>query len=276
VTNEIRRCVTLIETIADSKRTEEIEMTVSAAPVGAVGDEEGLGAVTVVLVGGQRLFLRGVELLLEKASGRLRVVGSTDKPVQAVELVRRHRPDVAVVDLPLTSSSALAVISELKRQWPRMRILATSEVADAETVVAALGAGADGLFLRSSEPEVLAAGLHSLAGGLSVIPPPVLSTLLEAVRRQAVPDHLSSEEQDLWRLVSEGLGTADIARRLFLSQRTTKRRMTALLRRLEVANRVQAAALAGRCGLLDASSTGAAGTAGLPALLARSTASTWS
>ena len=226
-------------------------MTVSAAALEAVGDEDALGALTVVLVGGQRLFLRGVELVLEEASGRLRVVGSTDNPVQAVELVRRHRPHVAVVDLCLPSPGALAVIRQLKRQSPGIRILATSDAADGDEVVAALGAGADGLFLRSSEPEVLAAGLQSLAGGLSVIPPPVLSALLEMVRHQTVPGHLSSEEQDLWRLVSEGLGTADIARSLFLSQRTAKRRMTSLLRRLKVANRVQAAALAGRCGLLD-------------------------
>jgi DNA-binding NarL/FixJ family response regulator len=68
---------------------------------------------------------------------------------------------------------------------------------------------------------------------------------------QAAPPDLSEEDRVLWRLVAQGLPSADIGRALFMSERTTRRRIAALLDTLGVSTRVQAAALAGRCGVVD-------------------------
>ena len=68
----------------------------------------------------------------------------------------------------------------------------------------------------------------------------------------SVPADLSEDDRALWRLVARGLGSADIGRELYMSERTTRRRIAALLTTLGVETRLQAAALAGRCGLLDA------------------------
>ena len=68
---------------------------------------------------------------------------------------------------------------------------------------------------------------------------------------QAPPPDLSEQDRVLWRLVARGLGSADIGRTLFMSERTTRRRIAALLAALGVSSRLEAAALAGRCGLLD-------------------------
>ena len=65
------------------------------------------------------------------------------------------------------------------------------------------------------------------------------------------PPELSEDDKVLWRLVAQGLGSADIGRMLYMSERTTRRRIAALLDTLGVSTRLQAAALAGRCGLLD-------------------------
>jgi DNA-binding NarL/FixJ family response regulator len=117
----------------------------------------------------------------------------------------------------------------------------------------ALAAGAHGFIPKSSDPDVLVPPLLSLGAGLSVLPTSLLEALvqLRATRRPAVMGRLDDEEIALWRLVAQGLESLEIAERTFVSERTAKRMVASLLRKLEVANRVEAALLAGRVGLLD-------------------------
>jgi DNA-binding NarL/FixJ family response regulator len=94
-----------------------------------------------------------------------------------------------------------------------------------------------------------------------VLPTSLLETLvrLRATRRPAVLDRLDEDEIALWRLVVRGLESLEIAERTFVSERTAKRMIASLLRKLGVANRVEAALLAGRVGLLDDDDPGTAG-----------------
>jgi DNA-binding NarL/FixJ family response regulator len=118
----------------------------------------------------------------------------------------------------------------------------------------ALAAGADGFMAKSSDPDVLVPPLLSLGAGLSVLPTPLLGVLVTpyAQGRRAVLDKLSEEEITLWRMVAQALESAEIAERLYVSERTAKRMIVSLLRKLGVANRIEAAVLAGRIALLDA------------------------
>lgn len=225
-------------------------MAMAAIPV----PDTQVGSLTVALVEHDRLFSRGLELLLDTLSGgQVQVVGHVEDWGSAVELVRRRRPDVVIVGLSLPPPGGLAAIQELKGRYPGVRVLALAGTDDVDTTVAALVAGADGVLLKSSPPDALVAPLLSLAAGLSVLPGPVLEALVDgpARRDQECLRRLGADERQLWRLVADGLETVAIARRLFISERTAKRRINYLLRRLGVDNRVQAAALAGRCGLLD-------------------------
>ena len=219
--------------------------------------------VTVVIIDRDLLFSRGLELLLERVSaGAVRVVGHTSSGCDAVEVVRRQRPDVAIVGLSLPGSGPLPVIRDLKRVYPWVRVIAmggpgegTGDGGSSDTsgAVAALRAGADGLIDTSAPPEALVAPLRATAAGMAVVPPAVMAALVDApARRDRERLHgLSDEERKLWRLVADGLDTADISRALLVSERTAKRRVSCLLNKLRVTSRLQAAALAGRCGLLD-------------------------
>src|SRR5690349_16926179 len=117
----------------------------------------GVVAVPVVIVDRHRLFARGLQAALEDASfGRVAVVGHGDEAAKLSELVRRHRPQVVILDLGLTDG--LATLALARRRHPNLRIAAM--VADAtatEAAVAALAAGADGVLLRDAEPEAVAA-----------------------------------------------------------------------------------------------------------------------
>ena len=88
---------------------------------------------------------------------------------------------------------------------------------------------------------------------MAVVPPAVLAALVNAPARRDRErlGRLRADEVKLWRLVADGLDTTDISAALLVSERTAKRRVSALLLKLRVSSRLQAAALAGRCGLLD-------------------------
>ena len=209
--------------------------------------------LTVVLVDDHQLFSRGLELLLNTdPESRVRVLARTEDAGRALELVRHHQPRVAIIDLVMPPPGGLAAVQAVKRHYPEVRVLALSGNDEVASAVEALRMGADGFLLKSSEPDELVPPLIALASGFSVAPPPVIAALLETWTRsgqRAVSD-LTPEEICLLRLVAAGLESTEIADRLHVSERTAKRLVAALLRRIGVSNRLQAAALAGRCGLL--------------------------
>jgi len=210
--------------------------------------------IVVVIVDDHGLFSRGLELLLSAASeGRIKVAGRTESADEALGLVRRNRPQVALVDLAMPPPGGIGAIREIAHHYPQVRILALSGTDDRELALEALAAGAHGFIPKSSDPDVLVPPLLSLGAGLSVLPTSLLETLvhLRATRRPAVLARLDDEEITLWRLVARGLESLEIAERTYVSERTAKRMVASLLRKLEVGNRVEAALLAGRVGLLD-------------------------
>jgi two-component system nitrate/nitrite response regulator NarL len=209
--------------------------------------------VDVVVVDDHPLFSRGLALLLDGISdGRVRVVGTTDDASAAAALVRRHHADVAVVDLHMPPPGGLRAIAAIRRADPMVRVVALSGLAEADAALEALRAGAAGFLPKTADPETLVRPLLAVLDGWSVMPEPLLRRLLEAATPTAddgLLGRLTSDERRLWRLLADGMSTVDMATTLHVSERTVKRLVATLLRRLGVSTRVEAAALAGRVGL---------------------------
>jgi two-component system, NarL family, nitrate/nitrite response regulator NarL len=217
--------------------------------------------VKVAVIAGSEVSAGRLEGGLDGGSnGAVIVVGTAGDTRSAVELVRRVRPHVAIVDLADSdeaSKSGLTTIREVARVAPPTRILALSHSADAEPAVEALTAGAHGVLVRPADAADLVAPVLAVAFGHSVLHRPLLAALVgsatprDADRDAEFLDTLNPQYMELWRMVADGLETIQIAERLYVSERTAKRLVASLLRRLKVANRIQAAALAGQAGLLD-------------------------
>jgi DNA-binding NarL/FixJ family response regulator len=209
--------------------------------------------VDVVVVDDHPLFSRGLALLLPGVSeGRVRVVATTDDASAAAALVSRHHADVAVVDLHMPPPGGTRAITAIRRTDPRVRVVALSGLAEADAALEALRAGAAGFLPKTADPELLVRPLLAVLDGWSVLPEPLLRQLLadaEPAGDRGITGELSADERRLWRLVADGASTVDIATTLHVSERTVKRLVAHLLRRLRVSTRVEAAALAGRVGL---------------------------
>jgi DNA-binding NarL/FixJ family response regulator len=201
------------------------------------------------------VFSQGLALLLEsRAGGTFVVAGSTTAGEQAVALVGREAADIAIVDLALPPLGGVETIRRIAAAYPRTRILALSGTEDLGLATAALRAGAAGFLAKSADPEVLVAPLLTIAAGVRVVPADLLDALLAAADRagQGIVERLEERELQLWVLLARGLETSEIAKVMLVSERTAKRMIASLLHRLGAANRIEAAALAGRFGLLDA------------------------
>jgi DNA-binding NarL/FixJ family response regulator len=208
----------------------------------------------VVIVDDHALFAEGLALLLESRAGAdFLVAGSTTAGEEAVALVGRHGADIAIVDLALPPLGGVETIRRVKAAYPATRVLALSGTEDLELAAAALRAGADGYLGKSADPEVLVAPLLAMVAGVRVLRPELLDALLTAADRPAdgLLDRLGDRDVELWTMLARGLETSEIARPLLVSERTAKRMIASLLHKLGAANRIEAAALAGRAGLLD-------------------------
>jgi DNA-binding NarL/FixJ family response regulator len=222
--------------------------------VETTGGGNPLEIVRLALVDDGGHFGRGVEQLLDQASaGALTVVGRTDDHRAAVDLVRRRRPHLVLIDLAL-GTAGMTALRELHRSTPVTRIVAMADEADVNLVSSTFRAGAHGLLLKATTPEDLVAPLLAAASGHCVLPGALLPSLVgtSVARRPELLEALTPEDRQLWRMVADGVETMQIAETLFVSERTAKRMVALLLRRLGVSNRIQAAALAGQAGLLDA------------------------
>ncbi len=212
------------------------------------------GRHVVVIVDDHALFSQGLALLLESRAGdRFVLAGSTTAGEQAVALVGRERADIAIVDLALPPLGGVETIRRIVAAYPATRILALSGTDDLGLAAAALRAGAAGFLPKSADPQVLVAPLLAITAGVRVVDPDLLDALLRAGDRtgDGVVDRLGSREIQLWTMLARGLETSEIARPMLVSERTAKRMIASLLHKLGAANRIEAAALAGRYGLLD-------------------------
>jgi two-component system, NarL family, nitrate/nitrite response regulator NarL len=210
--------------------------------------------VRLALVDDGGLFGREVEQRMDRASaGAVNVVGRTDDGRAAVDLVRRRRPHVVLLDLAL-GPAGITALRELHRSTPVTRIVAMADEADVNLVSSTFRAGAHGLLLKATTAEDLVAPVLAAASGHCLLPSVLLPSMVgtTVVRRPELLESLTPEDRQLWRMVADGVETMQIAESLFVSERTAKRMVALLLRRLGVSNRIQAAALAGQAGLLDA------------------------
>jgi DNA-binding NarL/FixJ family response regulator len=202
--------------------------------------------------GGIRMILDGipdVEVIAEAGDG-----------VRARDLTIRHRPDVVLMDIRMPVLDGLAALREIGRQSGAAVLMLTT-FGEEEYIDEALASGAAGFVLKSSAAEELPPALRAAAAGEIFLSPPVTRRAVTRLR-QLLPTaagdddtariaQLSDRERDVLRLLAQGLPNTGICERLVISESTVKTHVSRILLKLGCDNRVQAALLAHRSGLLE-------------------------
>ncbi len=210
--------------------------------------------LTVLLVDDHALVRQGVRAFLETEPDIV-VVAEAASGEEAVRLAAEHAPDVALMDLVMPGLDGVEATRRLTRASPRTRVIMLTSYHEDEHIVPALRAGALSYLLKDVGPEDLVAAVRNAAVGEAVLHPRVASRVVRELRgaqRDIIdPWHeLSDREVEVLRLVAEGLGNAEIAARLVISEKTVKSHVSNILGKLQLADRTQATAYAWREGLV--------------------------
>jgi two-component system nitrate/nitrite response regulator NarL len=208
--------------------------------------------VTVVVVDDHPFFRDGVARGLTQ-SGRIRVLGEAEDGRQALEVIAREQPEVALVDYQMPDMDGIAVVRALKRDDSPTRVLLLSALTDSAIVFQALEEGASGYLAKDSSRAEIVDAVIRVAKGDTVVPPSLTVGLVEQIRLRSQPDALvlSERERQIVQGFARGLSIPQLAEELFIGTSTVKTYAQRLYEKLGVSDRAAAVAEAMRRGLIE-------------------------
>ena len=202
----------------------------------------------IVICDDHPVFLDGLALLLTELGHD--VVATAASGEEAVEAVRTHAPDLAIMDLHLPGMSGVDATRILTRQSPEVSVLVLTMLDDDATVVAAVHAGAHGYLLKGAQREEIERALRSVVEGDLVVSGRVAEALRTGLRGSSeVFPELARREVEVLEMMSRGRTNEQIAAALFLSVKTVRNNVSAVLSKLGVGSRAEAVARARDAGL---------------------------
>ena len=208
----------------------------------------------VIICDDQAIVRDGLELLLNLERD-IEVVGLAQDGAEAVELVAQHQPDLILMDLKMPGMNGIEATRQIRTHYPEVKVLVLTTYDDDEWVFDAIRAGAAGYLLKDTPRAEVIKAVRGTVAGQSFVDPQVTGKLLQKVASQQehpathITDKLTEREEDVLRLLAKGLTNADIAARLFLSEGTVRNHISAILAKLGVSDRTQAAVIAIQHGL---------------------------
>jgi DNA-binding NarL/FixJ family response regulator len=195
--------------------------------------------------------------MILNADPEIEVVGLAYDGAEALDLIPTTQPDVVLMDLKMPGMNGIHATREISKRFPETKVLVLTTFGEDEWVFDAVRSGADGYLLKGTPREKLVAAVKGTAAGETHIDPAVGGKLLAQVAKNTSPEDttltadLSERELDVLRLLAQGLTNAEIAERLYLTRGTVRNYVSAILTKLGVEDRTQAAILALRHGLVE-------------------------
>ena len=207
--------------------------------------------IRVMLVDDHEVVRQGVRALVE-ADGDMKVVAEASSVAEAVERAASILPDVIVMDVRLADGSGIEATREIRGARPDTRVIMLTSFADDEALFASILAGAAGYVLKQVRSNDLVRSIRAVAEGQSLLDPAVTGAVLERLRKgkQLTADpklaRLSPQEERILALVTDGKTNKQIGEELKLAEKTVKNYVSAILSKLEVTRRAEAAAYLAR------------------------------
>lgn len=206
--------------------------------------------IRIALADDQPLFSAGLKMIL-RSQADMDLVGEAVDGGAAVQLAEEKSPDVLLMDIRMPVMDGITATKRiLETPWgAAIRIIVLTTIQHDEAVVRAIQAGAAGFLTKDTTPDFLLAAIRTVHSGHSVIAPAITNALLRdyttpAAGNDAALADLSGRERDVFLLTAKGLGNAEIAASLVLSEATVKSHVGSILAKLKLRNRIQLVAFA--------------------------------
>jgi DNA-binding NarL/FixJ family response regulator len=204
-----------------------------------------MGAIRIMVVDDHPVVREGLRALLGTQPG-LEVVAEAGTCVETIEQVRRHDPDVILLDLMLPDASGASVVEALIREWPSLRIIILSSVAAEEDVRTCLQAGAKGYVLKGAPIEEIVCAIRLVSEGRVYVAPRAAERLAESAHQA----RLTEREQEVLALLVAAKSNKEIAHSLGVGEATVKTHVHRILDKLRVRDRAGAITTAIKKGIV--------------------------
>lgn len=207
--------------------------------------------IRVLVVDDHPLFRQGVLFTLSR-NPHIEVVGEGENGRQALELTKQLRPDVLLLDITMPEGDGLQTAADVTREAPATHIVILTASEEGDDLLAAMKAGARGYVVKGAGAGEIVTAIQAAARGEAYITPKMAGNLLREMTQKPDNDSLSAlteREMQVLELVAQGLSNKEVGMRLSLAEKTVKHYLTAVLQKLHVRSRVEAALLAQRHGI---------------------------
>ena len=207
--------------------------------------------IRVMLVDDHAMVRRGLVAFLQVFDD-LELAGEAANGDEAIQLCDRLLPDVVLMDLAMPDMDGVTATRIIRRRFPSVQVLALTSFTEEKLIQNALQAGAIGYLLKDVTAEELAQAIRAADSGRATISPKVVQAMVHAATQPPAPGHdLTKRERTVLNLMVDGLNNTEIAAKLVVSPSTIKSHVSHILRKLDVASRTEAVALAVRHHLVD-------------------------
>jgi two-component system, NarL family, response regulator LiaR len=206
----------------------------------------------VLVVDDQTVVREGLVAILAYYSD-IEVIGQAGDGIQAMEFIKKDKPDVVLLDMVMPNQDGLTTIPKIKETSPNTKILVVTAFAENDLVYQAIKAGALGYILKDATRDQLLQAIRDVAQGRASLQPSIAVKLIQEINHPSellyTADPLTRRELETIRLIARGLSNQEIAEQLVVNERTIAKYVSSILDKLQLANRTQAALYALREGI---------------------------
>ena len=209
--------------------------------------------ISVLLTDDHQVVRQGIRMVLD-LDPELEVVGEASNGEEALHQARRLKPDVVLMDLVMPVMDGVKATGEIRRELPDTEVVALTSVLEDASVTGAVKAGAIGYLLKNTGGDELCQAIKAAAAGQVQLAPEAAARLMREVR---IPENsesleaLTERETEVLKLVARGQANKQIARNLYIGEKTVKTHVRNILMKFSVRSRTQAALYAARYGLVS-------------------------
>lgn len=195
----------------------------------------------ILLVDDEPLLLESLEIIL--TLNKMVIIGKAHDGQEALELLLENKCDLALVDLNMKGMGGIELISHMKKEYPKVKILVLTTFYDDKNITQAIGGGADGYLLKDSGKDAILGAIDQIMGGRDVIDRKVmkrLSALMNGKNRETcLLEGMTSREQEICTLLAKGLTNKQIAETLFISEGTVKNYISSIYEKTGIHDRAK-------------------------------------
>lgn len=210
--------------------------------------------IKVIIADDHSMVREGIRQLLE-LEGDIQVIGEASDGEEALTLIKTMLPDIILLDVNMPGMNGIDVLKQIRKEKMSVKVLLLTIHNEVEYLMKAVEAGCDGYVLKDSDSKLLKKAIHSIYEGNSYIQPNLISVLNAALINKntinSKVEDLTKREVEVLKLLAEGMFNKEIGLRLCISERTVKNHVSNIFKKIEVADRTQAAVFAIKSGMVS-------------------------